>query len=377
MLLTFCRQLRKDIFIFFRMNGFKNGFHTGSKANRISLHIAFWIFAYLLICLYYISTPGPGVLMATVAYLLPVHIAYFYYISYRALPSFLHSKNYFSFLARILAALLIAALAFRCIEILLVVPLIERALAEQNPGFVWAKAQGTVRQQFFNREDFVNAIEQSNLIVWVAVSVKFFKMWLEKRNSALEAELNFLKSQVHPHFLFNTLNNLYALTLESSPRAPETVLGLSKILRYMLYECNNEMVSLSRDLEIVMSYIALEKIRFEQRLELNVSVNGDVTNHRIAPLLLLPLVENAFKHGAGEVAGDTWITIDLMIAGEILTCKVANMKPGKAGLLEKGNLRPIGLENLRKRLSLIYPGKHQFRVVEEDDTFIAVLKITL
>jgi LytS/YehU family sensor histidine kinase len=202
-------------------------------------------------------------------------------------------------------------------------------------------------------------------------------MWLDKRNAALQAELDFLKAQVHPHFLFNTLNNLYALTLERSPKAPETVLGLSDILRYMLYECNAEKVALKRDLQVLNNYIALEKIRFENRLDLNVSINGEIGNQLIAPLLLLPLVENAFKHGAGEVVEDPWITVDINLANNRLTMKVANLKPAEASKPNVMQEGMIGLSNVRKRLEILYPAHHHLRFVEEDDTFVAILKVDL
>ena len=129
-------------------------------------------------------------------------------------------------------------------------------------------------------------------------------MWYEKQRAALEAELNLLKGQLHPHFLFNTLNNLYALTLNQSSRSPSVVMGLSEILRYMLYEANRESVLLKRDVEILENYIGLEKIRYEDRLDLNFNISGISEEQKIAPLLILPLVENAFKHGTSERIGD-------------------------------------------------------------------------
>jgi histidine kinase len=354
----------------------KSFLHVNRK--RASLHVLFWCLAFLVNCLYYWpGIPSLLLLFITVAYIIPVHILYYYTVTYFLIPRFLYTKRYVQLVFGLLCCIFLAALAFRLVEIFLVVPQLYKHFKAVDPTFKWAKAEGTPWQQLLSGEHFLNAMEQSNMLIWIAVSIKFFKMWMEKRSSALQAELDFLKAQVHPHFLFNTLNNLYALTLENSPRAPETVLGLSEILRYMLYECNAAEVSLNRDIQVLKKYIALEQIRFESRLNLNVSVNGDPENYTIAPLLLLPLVENAFKHGAGEVVDDPWITVDIGITVGWLTMKVANLKPELAPVPQVAREGMIGLSNIRKRLAILYPGRHQLHFVEEDDTFVAILKVEL
>ncbi|MGF1924628.1 MAG: sensor histidine kinase, partial [Bacteroidia bacterium] len=147
--------------------------------------------------------------------------------------------------------------------------------------------------------------------------------------------------------------------------------------KYMLYETKTATISLERDVEVLQSYIALEKIRYEDRLELNFKVTENIKNYKIVPLLLLPLVENAFKHGASERVGDVWINIDLAIKDNILKFKVSNSKPEHLpGDIErhKGN---IGLPNVRKRLDLLYPGVHEIKVYNEDEMFAIILEIDL
>ena len=243
--------------------------------------------------------------------------------------------------------------------------------------FTWEKMEGTVIEKLLKPYYFANAVKGSNLIVWIALCVKFFKMWYERRQAAMEAELNLLKGQIHPHFLFNTLNNLYALTIQQSPKSSHVVMGLSDILRYMLYECNTDSIELKREIEIIESYISLEKIRYEERLDLNLSISGNVEEIKIAPLLLLPLVENAFKHGTSEKIGEAWINIDFQVKRNNLKLKISNSKPDMLPEDIEKHKGHIGLANVKKRLDILYPGAHELKLFNEEDMFIAILEIEL
>nr|WP_233173865.1 histidine kinase [Pedobacter sp. ASV19] len=191
----------------------------------------------------------------------------------------------------------------------------------------------------------------------------------------MQAQLNFLKAQVHPHFLFNTLNNLYALTLDQSPKSSQAVLGLSEILRYMLYECNADRVLLKRDIEILKSYISLEKLRYDENLDLNLTISGEISDQKITPLLILPLVENAFKHGASEMTEGAWISIVLEIDGPHLKVKVSNscpvQHPGNGAI----HFNKIGMSSLRNKLELLYPGSHNLSIYPEEDMYLTIMEI--
>ncbi len=169
------------------------------------------------------------------------------------------------------------------------------------------KIEGSIPQQFFNGQYMVHALEQTNAIVFGGLLIKFIGMWYDRKQMALNSELNFLRAKIHPHFLFNTLNNLYSLTLNNSPASPGVVLDLSQILRYMLYECNTDYVPLKKDIEIIRHYIGLEQLRYGDRLDLNLNIKGDIHGQQIAPLLMIPLIENAFKHGSSEMIEEAWI----------------------------------------------------------------------
>jgi LytS/YehU family sensor histidine kinase len=194
----------------------------------------------------------------------------------------------------------------------------------------------------------------------------------------LTAELQLLKAQVHPHFLFNTLNNLYSLTLLKSDHAPEVVLKLSALLRYMLYECNAPLVPLHREIRMMQDYVELEKLRYGDRLDLALNVQGNPGGKAVAPLLLLPFLENAFKHGASEQLDQAWIALDLTVKGNLLKMKLINgvseaTEPTGPGTGAHG----IGLQNVRKRLDLLYPGRYELKSLREAETFMVTLSLSL
>lgn len=349
----------------------------GSKKSRILLHVAFWITVWLVTSFVYGYEKQPVlVALESNLLLLPVHMLYFYTLAYIIIPRFLLRRKYVQFFAILVLFVLVMPAITRTIDIFLVEPRIDFYL--KSFGYNnWEKVQGSRWQRFSNVVFYLNAIKGANFIVWFGVAIKFFKAWYQRHHAALEAELNLLKAQIHPHFLFNTLNNLYALTLNNSPKSPEIVMGLSEILRYMLYECNVDRVPLKKDIAMLENFILLEKMRYEGRLDFNFSQEGDLTNHEIAPLLLLPLVENAFKHGVGEKVGQAWINIELALVQEVLKFKINNSKPEKTIKQTSEKVGNIGLENVKRRLELIYPGAYELKIFDEEEVFVVILKIDL
>jgi len=356
-----------------------NVYLTPQVRLRILHHAAFWIVVLIILTVIYgAGMPDYWIAIAVVALFLPIHIAYFYSIGYVIIPKFFNRKKRIEFFVLLIAAVVFSTLAFRLMEIFIADPIIYSAVKRTDPTFVWKKLEGTFWQQLAKPVYLISAFEQTNIFVWVALSVKFFKMWFERRQAAMEAELNFLKGQLHPHFLFNTLNNLYALTLNQSPQSPSVVMGLAEILRYMLYEANTDVVDLDRDIKIVESYIELEKIRYEDRLDINFSINGLSNEYKIAPLLILPLVENAFKHGASEQVGQAWINMDLRVKNNFLKFKISNSKPDRPEVKDsRSHHSSIGLANVRKRMEILYPAAHQLKILEEDEVFAVILELEL
>lgn len=191
------------------------------------------------------------------------------------------------------------------------------------------------------------------------------ELYLQQRQS----ELSFLRSQINPHFLFNSLNNIYALVYHASPKALNAIAGLSELLRYMLYDAT-EKVPVDRELDYIRKYIELQRLRFEQPITANMQVTGDTSTVMIPPLLLVPFVENAFKHGDFSREG-TGLSLTLHSAGKKMYFHCYNQK-GKQLRDAAGG---IGLDNVKRRLNLLYPGKHLLVIDENDGHFSVNLEL--
>lgn len=197
---------------------------------------------------------------------------------------------------------------------------------------------------------------------------------LRAQGEQLATELKLLKSQINPHFLFNSLNNIYTLTLLQDPKAPESLLKLSNMLRYMLYEAETDTVPLAREIEYLHNYINLMQLKNSQGMNVRVALDDSQPGLMVAPLLFITFVENAFKHGRIEDLDHGYINIELLTdqAGTI-SFTVTNNLPATA--VTKDEVGGIGLDNLRKRLELQYPGRHVLSVTTEGDVFRAHFQI--
>jgi sensor histidine kinase YesM len=220
------------------------------------------------------------------------------------------------------------------------------------------------------------------VVVGFAVIIKMMKRsWLKQQETLqvsrekAKAELQLLKSQIHPHFLFNTLNNVYYLTLTASEKAPEMLEKLTDMLRYILNECNRPYVSLEKEIKMVTDYMALEKIRYGGGLNMHLEIKGSYTNKLISPLLLIPLVENSFKHGASKMLVQPWVRLSITIEGQNLLFLLSNSRPEEAIPVKYNG--HIGLNNVKKRLQLLYPEAHELSIVSGAGSYEVFLKIHL
>ena len=197
------------------------------------------------------------------------------------------------------------------------------------------------------------------------------KEQLEKQ--AVEAELYYLKSQINPHFLFNTLNNIHTLVYKQAPTAPEAVMRLASLMRYMIYESNSPIVPLAREMEYLQDYIGLQQLRYKKTPVVDLIIEGETASCHIAPLLFIHLLENAYKHSpAGLEPGDIKVMVE--IAKDVLTFSVQNpIGNSQAKTLEE--IGGIGLPNVKKRLQLLYPGQHTLTINNSDQLFSITLKI--
>ena len=299
--------------------------------------------------------------------LLPISIISAYTINYYLIPKFLFQKKY----ALFIYMLFVVAVLSVWVNILFSLLAWIYIFKFQYLDYLTA-----------GNDIFAMAVSMY-LIIFLAVAIKMIThIFNEKRRNQellkekLEAELSFLKSQVQPHFLFNTLNNLYALTLQKSDNAPTMVLKLSELLDYMIYQSNTDFLPLQKEIEIIENYIALEKLRYGKRLSIRFQYSKNNNTLNIPPLILLPLVENAFKHGVRKNIQHSWITISLNNTEDRLHFLVENSNPKKANPKQdrKGG---IGLQNVKKRLDMIYQDKYVLQINNLEDKYCVKLTINI
>lgn len=242
------------------------------------------------------------------------------------------------------------------------------------------------KEKLFSMPFILNQAMGITYTTAITMSLKLVKHWYENERLAkdlqrvnTETELKYLKSQINPHFLFNSLNSIYALSLKKSDLAPDLILKLSDILRYILYEGSEKKVNLSQEVKYLKSYLELEKIRHGDRMKLHINIEGDLSHYDIAPMLLIPFVENSFKHGLGKDRAEGYVNVNLKTQDNTLEFSIANSKP-KNGMeisKEKGYTGGIGLINVRKRLNLLYPNKHELSIGDQQEEFKVSLTLNL
>jgi two-component system LytT family sensor kinase len=226
---------------------------------------------------------------------------------------------------------------------------------------------------------FTGTLFTSLTFVFLSIVLKFTTDWFlneriqrDLENQRLSAELSFLKSQINPHFLFNSLNSIYSLAYQRSETTPDAILKLSEIMRYMLYECNDNEVSLEKELQYLQNYIDLQKIRFGTKAFIDFKINGKVDGQQIVPLLLIAFIENAFKHG---VANDEASPIRMLI--EIDENKLYFYIQNKKHSNNRDSLGGIGLINVKRRLDLLYPNSYKLDIVDDDKSYTCELSLKL
>lgn len=335
--------------------------------NQIILHILFWILALiLLIGFYYESTQVlPSILSALVT--LTSLFAIVYFNLYYLIPRYLsHNK---------LVLYIVTAIAFTLtlspIRTLLTYYIYNGKLSIQ---------QEIIKSHW--------AIFFAMLaILGISTLLKMVYDWFQQEkdmrimeNENMQSELRFLRSQINPHFLFNTLNSLYALTLKKSDRAPEIVIRLSEIMRYMLYECNDKSVPLSKEVDYIRNYLELERLRYNDKVDIHFNMNGQPEGIEIAPLLFTPFLENAFKHGVNRHVEEGFIEVQLNIKEDSLDFYVTNSKPEvDLKKLQDDDVVAggIGLQNIKRRLELLYPSTHILKIEEKSDSYSISMNIKL
>jgi len=243
---------------------------------------------------------------------------------YYLIPQFLRKKKYGPFIIAILLLLaLVSGFRFAIFS------------------YVYNPLMRSLHFSVNSREDLLRIAILHNFdgpafMGFMFISFKLFKDWQQKQKDNLDlkkenanAELLLLKAQIHPHFLFNTLNNIYSFTLDRSPQAKKMVKMLEDMLHYMIEECEQPLVPLAKEIDILNDYFELERIRYGNSIDMQVEITGDTTGKRIAPLLMIPFVENSFKHGTSQILREPWIHLFIQADDDVVHFSLTNSKPGE------------------------------------------------
>jgi hypothetical protein len=331
--------------------------------SRILRHLLFWILVISFYTLFFGRQNKEYTLtMFFISLLMPVTIGTTYFINYYLIPKYLLKGKYKSF-----ALYFIYTINFSVYLDMIIILVTFMIMADYKA----ANMAGATM-------DIMLIIAATFMVVFFGVAIKLIFLWIKslKQNQKLmmekvESELKFLKTQIHPHFLFNTLNNLYSLTVDKSDKAPEVVLKLSELLNYMLYECSPKFVPLEKEIAQLQNYINLESLRYSDRLNLELKITGEIKGQQIAPLLLITLLENCFKHGVMRAIGKSWIRVEINSSEEKIYINISNSK-GKSSNSGKDG---IGLQNLQNQLNLLYDGKHTFSITDKEKEFVINLRL--
>lgn len=330
-------------------------------------HLMAW---FVLFLVFYSYEPQFGnwtfhvsnVLLIIIFYMMIVYLNLWYLV-----PNYLSEKKFVIYLV----LLLIAALMFTPIRTVV----------------FYVKYSGFPDMQF----DIIHYRTQlevffSNAVIGGASTLfKIVSDWIQQQRAekelqteTMQSELRFLRSQINPHFLFNTLNNLYALTLKKSDKAPEIVIKLSEMMRYMLYECNERYVALVKEVSYIKNYLKLEQLRQGENVNVQCEIEeSNIDDQQIAPLIFIPFIENSFKHGINNEVQKGYVHLNMAVEGKRIIFQIENSKPFATSNPKPNRSGGIGLENVKRRLNLLYPKNHALDIENEPNLFRVTLEMEL
>lgn len=321
----------------------------------------FQVVLHVLVLLFYsFDRENPGITFDQVIFFMVYAIAAAF-ITYFLMPRLLYRKKYWQFVGMVVLVLFVVILAEELLEVVF------------YPGTKRARIVPGIYFAIFDVLPII-AILAGFKFAWDAITSQ---NEVEKlKTTAQESELQFLKSQINPHFLFNNLNNLYSYAIDNSSKTPRIILELSSVLRYMLYDCKEKFVPLSKEIEHLKNFTQLSELQIEDRGTVEFSTEIIGSGYRIAPLILTVFVENAFKHSTASQSEDIFIRVDIKVSENgILDFECTNSfrRETNTDDLSKG----IGLQNVIKRLKLIYPSAHNLSIEETDTLYSVRLNIQL
>jgi sensor histidine kinase YesM len=334
-----------------------------TSLREISFHTLFWVVYVFLEYIANVIHLAPGkelIFLRSTLLSLPVLMIPTYFIVWFAVPRFLQKKKIIYFLLCVIGVM--GFIFFARIKWMELVNYI-------NEGQYWKMPAGKMLK---------NIIRDYSMVA-LAVCIYIIGDWRKKQQlneqlikAKAEAELQLLKGQLQPHFLFNTLNNIYSLALQKSDLTADSILKLTELLDYLVYWASKEKVALSKEVELLKSYLNLENLRYGEKLKLHTEFSTISPKVKISPLILLPFVENCFKHGGAGEKGIFWINLKLKVYEDEFIFNIENSKKKKKDNTVNGG---VGLRNIRQRLALIYPKSHSLEIDDNEDFFSVRLKI--
>ncbi|MEZ7993341.1 MAG: histidine kinase [Flavobacteriaceae bacterium] len=339
----------------------------------IKHHVFFWLFYFLF------NTFRWGMYFDDFSYSFqtnligfPIHMALCYTNIYVLMPSFLYSRKYSIFVLLLLASIFTMVL----IKFNLTYYLVSQNVWPEGPEVI-----NTITLSYT-----IDMMIGELYVITFVTAIKVTMDWIKEHKRVtdlekvqLETELLFLRSQISPHFFFNTLNNIYSLAIEKSDKTAKIVLRLSELMRYLLYETKSKRQSLEKEIICIQNYLELERVRHEDLLEVNMNISGNINDKKIAPIILLSFVENAFKHGVNKNIGNVKININFIVDGDFLYFSIDNPIPKatehKQQVISSSG---IGLVNVTKRLALGYkPNEYDLKVESDESLHTVTLKIKI
>ncbi|MCF2446404.1 sensor histidine kinase [Dyadobacter sp. CY345] len=292
-------------------------------------------------------------------------LAFFYFNYYVLIPNYYFAKKYFRYITIVLG--------FFCLLILFIHQL------DRKPGIL--KPYPDRPPKVMRMEKPPGAFENSQTMflflvgVVVSLALRINDLLKKAEQEKLHTELSYLKAQINPHFLFNTLNSIYSLAIEKSDRTADAVVMLSSLMRYVIRDASESLVPLDKEIEYIQNYVSLQKLRLDDTVFINFQVSGSITSQKIAPLILISFIENAFKYGVNPEQ-KSLIEISIILENEMLDMRVLNNKV-RFSSQEADYSGGIGLENTRTRLNFIYPSRHSLMILDNADNFTVDLKLNL
>jgi len=344
-------------------------------ATRLLQHILFWLVFLILYALANMLFAGPSDMayppiqrffrfLFTELAFLPWKAIPFYFLFYFLIPRYFFKGQYFQLILFFLLAVMLCVLGYRS----MIAP-VSQVLYNEIPDF----AVYSPERLLFTLTDILPPIGLAGAVKLLKGRLTTQRKVQELQREKQAAELNFLKAQANPHFLFNTLNNLYGLARKDAAQTAPSIMKLANIMRYILHECSKSRIPLSMEVQVMENYIELEKLRYGGRLKLNFQQEVDNWEQLVAPLILLPFVENAFKHGAGESRFEITIDIKLRLNNNQLSFSITNPREDEQTDLNMGT----GLQNVSRQLELIYGNRHKLDIRMEKEYFSVYLEVAL